>query len=234
LIETHLGVSHKKGYMMKYLFTPWAKAFNFTGRATRGEFFTYMLVSNISIFCFLVASIFGYVYLNNQVAGAIMNNGWLIWAATQIPMAALTFRRFNDALIPYVNMLWLLFPFFGLFVVSAFALKSSFVDGIVTLEDGTEMDHRDYILQRRKKVYGVVAMQVVAFTATHIERGQQNARRQQQNDAARNRSPKNVTPPGARILNQKGGLNRKTTIFGSGAHTRKGSGVKGSFNKFKF
>lgn len=216
---------------MKHLFTPWAKAFNFTGRATRGEFFTYMLVSNISIFCFLVASIFGYVYLNNQVAGTIMNNGWLIWAASQIPMVALTFRRFNDALIPYVNMLWLLFPFFGLFIVSAFALKSSFVDGIVTLEDGTEMDHRAYILQRRKKVYGVVALQVVAFTANRIGAG---IEREQQMDASRNRSPKNVTPPAARILNQKGGLNRKTTIFGSGAHTRKGRGVKGSFNKYKF
>lgn len=217
---------------MKYLFTPWAKTFDFTGKATRGEFFTYMLASNISVFCFLVASIFGYVYLNNQTAQTIMNNGWLIWAVTQIPMVALTFRRFNDALLPYANMLWLLFPFFGLFIVSAFALKASFVDGIVTLQDGTQMDYRAYILQRRKKVYGVVAMEVIAFTANKINAGVQRSRQEQQRTDTNRK--KNVTPPAARILNQKGGINRKTTIFGSGAHTRKGKGVKGSYNKFKF
>ncbi|WES64046.1 DUF805 domain-containing protein [Microbacter sp. GSS18] len=109
------------GESIKTVFTKYAE---FTGRATRPEFWWWVL------FTFLVSAALGAIQLpsitvddSGQLALTTTTLSGLWALATLLPSLAVTVRRLRDAGYRWANVFWVLLPFAGLIVLIVLCAK---------------------------------------------------------------------------------------------------------------
>ncbi|RKR76043.1 DUF805 domain-containing protein [Frondihabitans australicus] len=105
----------------------WRKYFTFSGRASRSEFWWWILVSYLvtTVLQTLVRS-FG----ESSSPGAILNVASAIWAlAILIPNLAVLWRRLHDANHSGFNVLWYLLPIVGWIILLVYTIQAPRIEG---------------------------------------------------------------------------------------------------------
>lgn len=235
---------------LRYFFTPIRDMFNFSGKATRAEFFTYAipsaLIGFLVILIVLVEPIIqGFDW--HALAPAIfteemMNERGYLWDPisiedlvkifyiglfiTQFPMIALSVRRLNDQYAAWHAYIWLFVPFIGPFALFFYAFVPTFVDRQVTV-DGVTMMRSEQLSHRRRRntVIGGLALvggaAAISSALTVPDMKLEGGKKVRTN-------PKN------NLWNSDGTPNRRNNILGrTKAHVSGGRSVKGYGTKRK-
>lgn len=226
---------------VRYFFSPIRRMFNFTGTATRAEFFTYAIPSGF------VALLLTAAYLLEPILQGInwykilpkemVNERGFLWTSpdlntlmaifagamfvTQFPMMALSVRRLRDQYAAWTAYPWIFVPFFGPIVIFFYAFVPTFVDYPVT--DGRFTLMRSEQLSKRRFRNTVIGAAIVAFGFSALNNAMAVP------DGVKLTSGKKTrVNPKTRLWNADGTPNRRNNILGrTKSHMSRGRSVKG-------